>query len=211
MSDSHGTILELNQLSCGYGHHKVVSDLTIHLKTGEIGCLLGPSGCGKTTTLRAMAGFEPITAGEIRLAGEVLSSPTRRTPPEQRRIGMVFQDYALFPHLTVHDNVAFGIAKHPERKRIVDELLELVKLAPLGRRYPHELSGGQQQRVALARAWHPIPSCYCSTSPSPIWMVSSGVGCQVKYGKSSRCGVSVPCWSPTIRVKPLPSVITSVS
>lgn len=165
MSDSHGTILELNQLSCGYGHHKVVSDLTIHLKAGDIGCLLGPSGCGKTTTLRAVAGFEPITGGEIRLAGEVLTTPARRTPPEQRRIGMVFQDYALFPHLTVHDNVGFGIAKHPERKRIVDELLELVKLAPLGKRYPHELSGGQQQRVALARALAPDPKLLLLDEP----------------------------------------------
>ncbi|HIZ50844.1 MAG TPA: ABC transporter ATP-binding protein [Candidatus Pseudomonas excrementavium] len=150
-------VLELNNLACGYTGHKVVHDLSIHLRAGDIGCLLGPSGCGKTTTLRSIAGFEPVSAGEIRLDGQLLSSPTHNVPPEQRRIGMVFQDYALFPHLTVAQNIAFGINKHPERQRIVAELLELVKLGKLGQRYPHELSGGQQQRVALARALAPEP------------------------------------------------------
>ncbi|TKA90917.1 ABC transporter ATP-binding protein [Halopseudomonas bauzanensis] len=150
-------VLELNNLACGYAGHKVVQELSIHLRAGDIGCLLGPSGCGKTTTLRSIAGFEPVSAGEIRLDGQVLSSPTHNVPPEQRRIGMVFQDYALFPHLTVAQNIAFGINKHPERQRIIGELLELVKLGKLGQRYPHELSGGQQQRVALARALAPEP------------------------------------------------------
>ncbi|CEA01800.1 ABC transporter [Pseudomonas saudimassiliensis] len=150
-------VLELNNLACGYAGHKVVEDLSIHLRAGDIGCLLGPSGCGKTTTLRSIAGFESVSAGEIRLDGQVISSPTRSVPPEQRRIGMVFQDYALFPHLTVAQNVAFGINKHPNRQRIVAELLELVNLGKLGQRYPHELSGGQQQRVALARALAPEP------------------------------------------------------
>lgn len=150
-------VLELNNLACGYTGHKVVHDLSIHLRAGDIGCLLGPSGCGKTTTLRSIAGFEPVSAGEIRLDGQLLSSPTHNVPPEQRRIGMVFQDYALFPHLTVAQNIAFGINKHPERQRIVAGLLELVKLGKLGQRYPHELSGGQQQRVALARALAPEP------------------------------------------------------
>ena len=150
-------VLELNNLACGYAGHKVVQELSIHLRAGDIGCLLGPSGCGKTTTLRSIAGFEPVSAGEIRLDGQVLSSTTHNVPPEQRRIGMVFQDYALFPHLTVAQNIAFGINKHPERQRIVAELLELVKLGKLGQRYPHELSGGQQQRVALARALAPEP------------------------------------------------------
>lgn len=150
-------VLELNNLACGYAGHKVVQELSIHLRAGDIGCLLGPSGCGKTTTLRSIAGFEPVGAGEIRLDGQVLSSPTHNVPPEQRRIGMVFQDYALFPHLTVAQNIGFGINKHPERQRIVGELLELVKLGKLGHRYPHELSGGQQQRVALARALAPEP------------------------------------------------------
>lgn len=161
----HPIILELNDVSCGYAGHKVVSELSVHLRAGDIGCLLGPSGCGKTTTLRAIAGFEPIASGEIVLAGEVMSAAQRRTPPEQRRIGMVFQDYALFPHLTVQDNVAFGINRHPDRKRIVGELLELVKLNHLGRRYPHELSGGQQQRVALARALAPDPKLLLMDEP----------------------------------------------
>ncbi|MEH6386596.1 ABC transporter ATP-binding protein [Pseudomonas profundi] len=165
MTDSPGIILELNQLACGYAGHKVVADLDIHLRAGDIGCLLGPSGCGKTTTLRAIAGFEPITGGEIKLDGQVISSPAHRVPPEHRRIGMVFQDYALFPHLTVRQNVGFGIEKHPERERIVDELLELVKLSQLGRRYPHELSGGQQQRVALARALAPDPKLLLLDEP----------------------------------------------
>lgn len=157
MPDSHGIVLELNQLACGYAGHPVVSDLNIHLRAGDIGCLLGPSGCGKTTTLRAIAGFEPVTDGEIRLEGQPLSAAGKHVAPEDRRVGMVFQDYALFPHLTVQENVAFGISKHPERKHKVAELLELVKLGPLGKRYPHELSGGQQQRVALARALAPDP------------------------------------------------------
>lgn len=164
MADS-GIILELNQLGCGYDRQNVVSDLNIHLRAGDIGCLLGPSGCGKTTTLRAIAGFEPVTEGEIILAGQVISAPGHRLPPEQRRIGMVFQDYALFPHLSVQDNIAFGIHRHPERKRVVEELLDLVKLSSLGRRYPHELSGGQQQRVALARALAPDPKLLLLDEP----------------------------------------------
>ena len=150
-------VLELNNLKCGYGRQLIVNDLSIRLREGDIGCLLGPSGCGKTTTLRAIAGFEPISGGEILLDGKALSTPTLRVAPEQRQIGMVFQDYALFPHLTVAENVGFGIHKSPDRKRIVEELLALVKLDKLGSRYPHELSGGQQQRVALARAMAPNP------------------------------------------------------
>ena len=162
---SNGIILELNGLGCGYDGHRVVSELNIHLRAGDIGCLLGPSGCGKTTTLRAIAGFEPVTEGEIRLDGQVITSPTHRVPPEQRRIGMVFQDYALFPHLSVQDNIAFGIHRHPERKRVVQELLDLVKLTHLAKRYPHELSGGQQQRVALARALAPDPKLLLLDEP----------------------------------------------
>lgn len=158
-------VLELNNLACGYPGHKVVHDLSLHLRAGDIGCLLGPSGCGKTTTLRSIAGFEPVTAGEIRLQGKLLSSPQFSLPPEQRRIGMVFQDYALFPHLTVAENIAFGISKHPKRQSIVDELLELVTLSRLGKRYPHELSGGQQQRVALARALAPEPKLLLLDEP----------------------------------------------
>lgn len=159
-------VLELNNLTCGYDGNPIVNDLSLHLRAGDIGCLLGPSGCGKTTTLRSIAGFEPVNTGEIRLQNKVLSSPTVRVPPEQRRIGMVFQDYALFPHLTVADNIAFGISKHPERQRIIGELLELVNLDRLGKRYPHELSGGQQQRVAVARALLNAPEVVYADEPT---------------------------------------------
>jgi iron(III) transport system ATP-binding protein len=145
-------MLDLNNLSCGYGAQPIVHSVSLHLRSGDIGCLLGPSGCGKTTTLRAIAGFEPVQQGEISLAGEIISRPGFTLAPEKRRIGMVFQDYALFPHLNVLQNIAFGIRKQDDCARITRELLELVKLEPLAGRYPNELSGGQQQRVALARA-----------------------------------------------------------
>jgi iron(III) transport system ATP-binding protein len=158
-------LLSLRGLACGYQDHRVVQTLNLHLNAGDIGCLLGPSGCGKTTTLRAIAGFEPVQEGEIELAGEVISRPGFTLAPEKRRIGMVFQDYALFPHLTVAENVAFGIRKHPQRDAVVAELLELVKLTALGKRYPHELSGGQQQRVSLARALAPEPQLLLLDEP----------------------------------------------
>lgn len=158
-------LLSLRGLACGYQNHRVVQTLNLHLNAGDIGCLLGPSGCGKTTTLRAIAGFEPVQEGEIELAGEVISRPGFTLAPEKRRIGMVFQDYALFPHLTVAENVAFGIRKHPQRDAVVAELLELVKLTALGKRYPHELSGGQQQRVSLARALAPEPQLLLLDEP----------------------------------------------
>ncbi|MFV3305415.1 ABC transporter ATP-binding protein [Pseudomonas sp. NY15181] len=162
---SQPLLLTLDNLSCGYEQQRVVQGVSLHLNAGDIGCLLGPSGCGKTTTLRAIAGFEPVQGGHIELAGEVISRPGFTLSPEKRRIGMVFQDYALFPHLSVVDNIAFGIRKHPERERIVDELLELVKLGGLGQRFPHELSGGQQQRVALARALAPQPQLLLLDEP----------------------------------------------
>ncbi|MBA1274330.1 ABC transporter ATP-binding protein [Stutzerimonas azotifigens] len=158
-------LLTLRQLACGYGGQRVVEHLNLHLERGDIGCLLGPSGCGKTTTLRAIAGFEPVHEGEIQLADRIISRSGFTLAPERRRIGMVFQDYALFPHLTVADNVAFGIRKHAHVQRIVAELLELVHLAPLSKRYPHELSGGQQQRVALARALAPEPDLLLLDEP----------------------------------------------
>jgi len=152
-------LLELKNIFHSYGSDAVVSDLSCALEPGVIGCLLGPSGCGKTTVLRAIAGFELIYSGEIQLNGVVVSSPTRNLPPEQRRIGMVFQDYALFPHLSVADNIAFGLrdAGEAERRARVGELLVTVGLSGAGSKYPHELSGGQQQRVALARALAPKP------------------------------------------------------
>ena len=163
--DNQGPLLSLTDLSCGYQKQIIVQDLNLHLNTGDIGCLLGPSGCGKTTTLRAIAGFEPVMHGSISLAGREISRPNFTLAPEKRRIGMVFQDYALFPHLNVENNIAFGIRKLPNAKRITQELLELVKLNTLGDRYPHELSGGQQQRVALARALAPEPQLLLMDEP----------------------------------------------
>ncbi len=158
-------LLSLRGLACGYQGHRIVQSLELHLNAGDIGCLLGPSGCGKTTTLRAIAGFESVQEGEIELGGAVISRPGFTLAPEKRRIGMVFQDYALFPHLSVADNVAFGIRKHPDCARITAELLELVKLGHQGQRFPHELSGGQQQRVALARALAPEPQLLLLDEP----------------------------------------------
>lgn len=112
---SQSLLLNLRNLACGYQDQRVVQNLNLHLNAGDIGCLLGSSGCGKTTTLRAIAGFEPVHEGEISLAGEVISRAGFTLAPEKRRIGMVFQDYALFPHLSVADNIAFGIRKHPQK------------------------------------------------------------------------------------------------
>jgi iron(III) transport system ATP-binding protein len=131
---------------------------------GEVVALLGPSGCGKTTLLRLIAGFERPDAGTVRVADRVVAGPTAWIAPERRRVGMVFQDYALFPHLTVAANVGFGVARR-ERARRVPELLEIVGLERLGHRYPHELSGGQQQRVALARALAPAPELVLLDEP----------------------------------------------
>ena len=153
-------ILELDNITCGYQPDvPTVRNLSLELQPGQILCLLGPSGCGKTTTLRAIAGFEKISAGEIRLQGQSIATASFHMPPEQRRVGMVFQEYALFPHMHVEDNVAFGLYHWPtaDRKARVQTLLELVGLQGFEHRFPHELSGGQQQRVAIARALAPKP------------------------------------------------------
>jgi iron(III) transport system ATP-binding protein len=161
--------LEVSRLSVQYASRPqpAVNDVSFGLAAGEIGVLIGPSGCGKTTLLRAVAGLEPVSAGEIRLSGEVVGAATHNVAPEERRIGMVFQDYALFPHLDVGHNVAFGIHHLPraERTRRVAEVLELVGLSGIEKRYPHELSGGQQQRVALARALAPQPQLLLLDEP----------------------------------------------
>jgi iron(III) transport system ATP-binding protein len=144
-----------------------VDALSLHVEAGEILALLGPSGCGKTTTLRLIAGFDLPDRGVIELRGQPVAGPGWAVPPEARGVGMVFQDYALFPHLTVADNVAFGLVRFERaaRARRVAEVLELVGLAGLARRYPHELSGGQQQRVALARALAPAPALILLDEP----------------------------------------------
>jgi len=161
------TVLEVKNISKSFGNQPVVKNLALSLDKGAIGCLLGPSGCGKTTILRAIAGFEGIDAGEIRINQSIVSGRHILVPPEQRRIGMVFQDYALFPHLSVKDNVAFGLRKikGKEKERRIDELLHLVRLDDAEKKFPHEISGGQQQRVALARALAPEPELLLMDEP----------------------------------------------
>lgn len=169
-------LLTLEHVQLGYiyqGHYQknelkiVVDDLGFALEKGEIGCLLGASGCGKTTVLRAIGGFEPIYNGTIILDKQVIVKPNRMMPPEKRQIGMMFQDYALFPHLTIGQNIAFGLFKlsKQERHRIIDEMLALIGLSDARKSYPHELSGGQQQRVALARAIAPSPKILLLDEP----------------------------------------------
>ena len=159
--------LELENVVRRFGERSAVNGLSMRLAKGAIGCLLGPSGCGKTTALRCIAGFEPVDVGVIRAHGRVLASESFQSPPESRQIGMVFQDYALFPHLTVLDNVAFGLHRldRGKRKRRAEEILETVGLAEHRSHYPHQLSGGQQQRVALARALAPEPEIVLLDEP----------------------------------------------
>ncbi|QDW67793.1 ABC transporter ATP-binding protein [Luteimonas granuli] len=151
----------------GGGTLVVVDDLSLTLAAGEIGCLLGASGCGKTTVLRAVAGFEPVLAGSIDVQGRRVAAAGLSLPPEKRSVGMMFQDYALFPHMDAADNVGFGLrglAREARRARVA-EMLDLVGLGARGGAYPHELSGGQQQRVALARALAPDPALLLLDEP----------------------------------------------
>jgi len=159
--------LEVEDVSVAYGDQTIVQDIGFALEPGTIGCLLGPSGCGKTTVLRALAGFEPVSAGSIRLHGQIVSRPGLTVPPEHRRIGMVFQDFALFPHLNVAANIGFGLRRWPSRARSrrIAELLALIGLPAAAKQYPHELSGGMQQRVALARAMAPRPQILLLDEP----------------------------------------------
>ncbi len=149
--------LAVEAIEVRYGPSPAVTDLSFALPPGRIGCLLGPSGCGKTTVLRAIAGFERLAAGQIALQGEVVSGGGQHLAPERRRVGMVFQDHALFPHLTVEGNIGFGLRGRADARQRVAQMLATVGLVGLGARYPHQLSGGQQQRVALARALAPEP------------------------------------------------------
>jgi iron(III) transport system ATP-binding protein len=152
-------------LSKSFGDHLVVADVSFSVPAGQILALLGPSGCGKTTTLRLMAGFEQLDDGMIVIDGQEVANGRFHLPPEKRRAGMVFQDYAIFPHLSVGDNVAFGLPRGKDRPARVAAMLEFVGLAGLGERMPHELSGGQQQRVALARALAPQPAVLLLDEP----------------------------------------------
>ncbi len=161
--------LELSQLDIQYPGRSTpaVQGVSLGLRAGDIGVLIGPSGCGKTTLLRAVAGLEPVSGGKILLSQRIVSATGHTEAPERRRIGMVFQDYALFPHMDVQRNVGFGLSHLSKagRQQRVNEVLELVGLAGAGQRFPHELSGGQQQRVALARALAPEPDLLLLDEP----------------------------------------------
>ncbi len=159
--------LQLQALSHHYGTRHTFKDVNFSLAKGQIACLLGPSGCGKTTALRCIAGFEQVTSGQIFLAGNLVSSADYLMPAQQRKIGMVFQDYALFPHLTIADNIGFGLHQWPskQREQRVLEMIDVVGLGGLAQSYPHQLSGGQQQRVALARALAPQPELLLLDEP----------------------------------------------
>ena len=161
------TLLKVQDITCHFDGHHVIEGLSLHMNRGDLCCLLGPSGCGKTTALRAIAGFESVVSGEIQLRGEVVSKAGYSLAPNKRQLGMVFQDYALFPHMDIRANICFGLNKksHKEKKKISEELLELVGLGHLPGRYPHELSGGQQQRVALARALATEPDLILMDEP----------------------------------------------
>lgn len=160
-------ILEVKNIECQHRGQTVVQDMSCHINEGDLHCLLGPSGCGKTTALRAIAGFQPLHHGEIFLNNERVSYPGYTKAPEKRHIGMVFQDYALFPHMNVKQNISFGLRNKSkkEKQHTVDQMLEVVNLSGYGERYIHELSGGQQQRVALARALAPEPKLILLDEP----------------------------------------------
>ena len=146
--------LSISNLTCQYDQQTVLESLSLSVEKGEIICLLGASGCGKTTLLKAIAGLLPISAGTVHLNNRLLDDGIDQVAPERRNIGMIFQDYALFPHLTVGENIAFGLRNLTTRKKIerINEMLALVRLNGYSNRYPHQLSGGQQQRVAIARS-----------------------------------------------------------
>ncbi len=159
--------LEVTDLSIRLGGKTIVHQVSLTLQPGELTCLVGPSGCGKTTLLRTIAGFEQPSEGNISLHGKKIADARHSTPPEKRGIGMVFQDLALFPHLTVAGNIAFGMQGQPRQaiEQRIDELLQLVDMPALRNCYPHQLSGGQQQRIALIRAMAPRPALLLLDEP----------------------------------------------
>lgn len=152
-------LLELKNLSVSLDNTPIVREVSLDLAEGQIGCLLGPSGCGKTTLLRTVAGFIKPNAGHVNIGGKLMSDANSMVPVEHRQVGMVFQDYALFPHLTIADNIAFGLSKSNTKNQTarVTQLAKLLDIESYLSTYPHKLSGGQQQRVALARAIAPSP------------------------------------------------------
>ncbi len=164
-NDALAPAVRIEGLSKRFGKTQAVCNVSFEVPRGQIFALLGPSGGGKTTTLRLIAGFETPDSGSIAINGQPVAAPGKHTPPERRRVGMVFQDYALFPHLNVRQNVAFGVLNGPQRGQAVDDVLDWVGLSSVADRMPHQLSGGQQQRVALARALAPNPSVVLLDEP----------------------------------------------
>ena len=183
--------LILNGLTVGYGNKShpvtVIEKLNLTLAKGEIGCLLGQSGCGKSTLLRAIAGFHPLTEGSVTLNGRLLACASSGidTPPEDRKIGFMFQDFALFPHLNIEKNIAFGLNKisKAERTQRVDEMLDLSGLSRFRKSFPFELSGGQQQRAALVRALAPKPELLLLDEPFSNLDEKSRVGLSSEVAK----------------------------
>ncbi len=159
--------LDVEELDVNYDDHRVLQQISFSLEPGQIGCMLGPSGCGKTTVLRAIAGFEPPVNGRILIDDVEVSSKLYCLPTEKRNIGMVFQDYALFPHLSAAENIRFGLRgwKPKQQQARVNELLAMIGMPAYGQAFPHQLSGGQQQRVALARAMAPQPGILLMDEP----------------------------------------------
>lgn len=170
--------LSVHNLTCRYNGHAVLENLSLVVEDNEIICLLGASGCGKTTLLKAIAGLLPQEQGELRINDRTVVDAVTWVPPENRHIGMIFQDYALFPHLTVAENIAFGLRDWEKNsaQTKVEEMLSLVRLENLGQRYPHQLSGGQQQRVAIARALACEPDLILLDEPF------SNIDTQVRHG-----------------------------
>jgi iron(III) transport system ATP-binding protein len=166
MTDAPPPRLEITGLTRAFGGRPVVDGVSLSVAPGQVTCLLGPSGCGKSTTLRMIAGVERADAGTVAIDGRLVAGPGLHLPPEARGVGLMFQDFALFPHLTVAQNVAFGLSgDKAARARRVAELLERVNLPDFGPKHPHELSGGEQQRVALARALAPRPRVMLMDEP----------------------------------------------
>jgi iron(III) transport system ATP-binding protein len=164
-SGAHDRVLDLNGVTKRYGDVVALDGVSLEVRRGEVLAVVGPSGCGKTTLLQVVAGLTTVDAGAIAIDGRAVAGSGAWVPPEHRRVGVVFQDHALFPHLTVADNVEFGIARDRDRRARRAEVLDLVRLDHLAERYPHELSGGEQQRVALARALAPRPAVVLLDEP----------------------------------------------
>ena len=159
-------ILEIKNLSHSYGEtNQIIQNINLEIEKSDRVAILGPSGCGKSTLLRLIAGLEKPNLGQITIDETVVSTEKFVVPPEKRKIGLVVQEKALFPHLSVYDNIGFGIKKNIDKKSITNDLLELLKIDSLRNKYPHEISGGEQQRVALARSLAPNPKLLMLDEP----------------------------------------------